>query len=84
MSITLSKEEAEVLKEAAISENKANLLELELLSNGRFCLKGSEEVISDLRECCGEYLQIVGFDINYEPTSKGKILEYLIDKLDQD
>ncbi len=35
----------------------------------------------DLRETCADQLPIEGFDKNYEPNEKGRILESLIDKL---
>ena len=34
-----------------------------------------------LRDECGERLQQVGFDEHYVPTSEGRVLETLIDKL---
>lgn len=36
---------------------------------------------SVLRDLCGEKLQIVGFDEDYNITKEGKFLEDLIDKL---
>ena len=35
----------------------------------------------DLRELCSDYLTEVGFDKDYEPNAKGKLLESLVDKL---
>ncbi len=41
----------------------------------------SLDVADEIRDLCGEQLQLVGFDENYQPTPEGKILESLIDKL---
>ena len=40
----------------------------------------SEEQAEEIRELCGEELQIAGFDEKYELTPEGEILESLIDK----
>lgn len=34
-----------------------------------------------LRDRCGERLQVYGFGSKYEPTTEGRLLEDLIDKL---
>lgn len=34
-----------------------------------------------LRDLCGDWLQMYGFDENYNPTKEGEMLENLIDKL---
>jgi len=41
----------------------------------------SDEMADELRDLCAERLDTHGFDIEYSPTSVGKILEDLIDKL---
>ncbi|MGL4426379.1 MAG: hypothetical protein ACRCUQ_01295 [Alphaproteobacteria bacterium] len=50
-----------------------------LLSKMTLCL--TEEEFSELRDLCGEKLQICGFDEAYNPTDEGLLLEKLIDKL---
>ena len=40
----------------------------------------SEDQANEIRDSCGEQLQIAGFDEKYELTSEGEILESLIDK----
>ena len=40
----------------------------------------SEDQASEIRDLCGEQLQIAGFDERYELTPEGEILESLIDK----
>jgi len=40
----------------------------------------TDEEADSLRDACGEQLQRVGFDKDYEPTDEGTILEDLIDK----
>jgi hypothetical protein len=40
----------------------------------------SEAQTEEIRDLCGEQLQIVGFDEKYQLTPEGEILESLIDK----
>jgi hypothetical protein len=40
----------------------------------------SEDQANEIRDLCGEQLQIAGFGEKYELTSEGKILESLVDK----
>lgn len=40
----------------------------------------SEDLANEIRDLCGEQLQIAGFDEKYELTPEGEILESLIDK----
>ncbi len=40
----------------------------------------TDEEADELRDLCGEQLQIIGFDEKYGLTEEGKILEALIDK----
>ncbi len=40
----------------------------------------SEEQADEIRDLCGERLQIAGFDKDYALTQEGEILEDLIDK----
>jgi hypothetical protein len=46
----------------------------------KYSLKISEDQADEIRDLCGEQLQIIGFDKKYELTSEGKILESLVDK----
>ncbi len=41
----------------------------------------SEDHADELRDCCTDRLDEIGFDESYEPTEDGKKLEALIDKL---
>jgi hypothetical protein len=45
-----------------------------------FLLNISEEQADEIRDLCGDQLQLVGFDERYEPTTEGLILESLMDK----
>ena len=40
----------------------------------------SEGQADEIRDLCGDQLQLVGFDEKYAPTPEGKILEDLVDK----
>lgn len=48
--------------------------------NNDYKIKVTEEESDEIRDLCGEQLQIKGFDINYKPNQEGVILEKLIDK----
>lgn len=48
--------------------------------NTLFLLKMSDSLASEIRDLCGVQLQRVGFDVNYDPTPEGVILEDLIDR----
>ncbi len=41
----------------------------------------SEDQADELRDCCTDRLDEIGFDKNYELTDNGKKLEDLVDKL---
>jgi hypothetical protein len=41
----------------------------------------TEDETDDIRDLCGEKLQVSGFDLDYNPNEVGKRLESLIDKL---
>lgn len=40
----------------------------------------SEDQADEIRDLCGEQLQLVGFDEKYDLTLEGKLLEDLVDK----
>lgn len=66
--------------DAARSANIESMVRLEKRPDQSVLLASDEEA-DELRNACGDYLQIVGFDETYEPTEIGKYLERLIDKL---
>lgn len=41
----------------------------------------TDDQADELRDCCTDRLDKCGFDESYEPTTEGKKLESLIDKL---
>lgn len=45
-----------------------------------YMLNISEDQADEIRDLCGEQLQLVGFDEKYDPTPEGKLLEDLVDK----
>lgn len=49
--------------------------------NNHLQMRISPNEADEIRDLCGEQLQLVGFDEKYQPTPEGKILESLIDKL---
>lgn len=48
--------------------------------NNHLQMRISTNEADEIRDLCGEQLQLVGFDEKYQPTPEGKILESLIDK----
>jgi len=78
-----------------LSEFEFNYINTNLLKKNKltkqlfFCKKNhdiysllmSEDEADEIRDLCGEQLQIIGFNQDYELTCEGKILESLIDKL---
>ena len=78
MKIQLTEEEYNfLLQNNFINENlKKNLGNID----SNYNLTIEEEQADAIRDECGEYLQIVGFDKHDNPTPKGIILERLIDK----
>jgi len=79
MKIKLNKKEAEILKEA-LSNVNYRFDFLNFHEKEQLCLPISKNQADEIRDICAEYLQVVGFDENYCPTEKGKLLESLIDK----
>lgn len=79
MQFKLTYEELIVLREAVDKLNLRNLLLNKDANN--VTLDISEDDAIDLRDACGDYLLTDGFDEDYKPNAKGKILENLIDKL---
>lgn len=47
-------------------------------------LEGAGHALARLREGCGDMLNRIGFDENYNPNASGKMLEDLIDRLFKD
>ncbi|PQL91272.1 hypothetical protein [Apibacter adventoris] len=81
MIIKLSKNQFDYLHYSLAEENEALILKLNQVSkeNRFFILEVDEETADEIRDWAANELQIKGFDINYELTPEGKILEDLID-----
>lgn len=75
-----NKEYSYIHKAKFLDENYRKLFSFPQKENTDYVLKFSEDQVDELRDLCGEQLQVVGFDENYELTEEGKILESLIDK----
>jgi len=48
--------------------------------NNVYVLSLDEDEADEIRDCCGDHLQEVGFDEEYKPTETGALLEAMIDK----
>ena len=81
LKIELDRNEYNYLCQASFLEDDyRKLLYSSQQQDHRFELNISENQADEIRDLCGEQLQIAGFDENYELNSEGKILESLIDK----
>lgn len=74
------KEHSYIFQTSFLPENFRSMLSAVKHQNDVYLLKVSEEHADEIRDLCGEQLQIVGFDEKYKLTQEGKILESLIDK----
>jgi len=45
-----------------------------------YLIEVSDDQADEIRDLCGEHLQVAGFDEHYELSSEGRILESLVDK----
>ncbi|MBI2518848.1 MAG: hypothetical protein HYV97_00445 [Bdellovibrio sp.] len=79
MKVKLSKEEVILLQVVAKLHGISNL-DIVPMEN-IFILNVDLENTNKLRDYVSDRLLESGFDIDYNPTSEGKILERLIDKL---
>jgi hypothetical protein len=78
----LNKQEYAYLCQALfIQERHRQLLLSAQEVSSKHVIHVSEDQANEIRDLCGEQLQIVGFDESYELTPEGEILEALIDKL---
>ena len=75
MIIQVSPYERELLLSCAETEDLTRTM---VLDQQR--LVGSTEQIEALRGACTEALARIGFDVSYELTAEGRVLEDLIDK----
>ncbi|WP_250624387.1 hypothetical protein [Pinirhizobacter soli] len=76
MIIRVSPYERELLLTCPETEDLTRTMVLDQQS-----LVGSEEQVDALRDACSEALQRIGFDVSYDLTAEGRVLEDLIDKL---
>lgn len=81
--INLNTEEYTYLKKAEFLKNslKEKLIPLEEKNRDSFQITLIDDQIVELEEAVSTQLQKVGFDIDYNPTKEGKLLEGLIDKI---
>ena len=76
MIIRVSPYERELLLTCPETEDLTRTMVLDQQS-----LVGTEEQVDALRDACSEALQRIGFDVSYDLTAEGRVLEDLIDKL---
>jgi hypothetical protein len=81
LKIKLSKPEYTYLCQAAFIQkrHRESLFSAQQISDDHL-ISVSEDQANEIRDLCGEQLQIAGFDEKYELTPEGEILESLIDK----
>lgn len=81
LKIELNRNEYNYLCQASFLDDKyRKLLFSGQQADGKYLIKVSEDQADEIRDLCGEQLQITGFDEKYELTYEGKILESLQDK----
>lgn len=81
MNITLREEEhAFLLTQSSLPSNLLSVIRQAKLNDKSWSLELTEIHADALRDFCGERLQDIGFDENYQTTQAGRILENLIDK----
>ena len=83
MKIHLLQTQREFLIDEVINGKETLLSTIEKASfcNGKYEVDISSDIADEIRDLCAEQLQRVGFDKEYELTSKGRELEELIDIL---
>jgi len=79
LKVKLNSKQYDFLKEYLATE-RADLFEY-FKKNDNLSFEINEDVAVELRDWAGEKLQKEGFDINYQPNEKGKILEEFEDLL---
>ena len=81
MKIALNKNEYAYLCQASFLPSRLrDALSFIEKSKDTYSLTISEDQANEIRDLCGEQVQIAGFDEKYEPTQEGGILEDLIDR----
>ena len=82
MNVKLNREEFEYLYQGNFMTHELleKITKAFLIENDFYLLEISDEDADTIRDICGEQLQKVGFDGDYNPTREGNILERLIDK----
>lgn len=79
--IELNKNEYSYLCESTfLDEKHKDLLFSGQLNDNNYLIRVTENQADEIRDLCGEQLQLVGFNEEYILTEEGKILESLIDK----
>jgi len=80
--IQLSSSEVEYLREASfLPPHLAEIVRsAQLASDGSFSLHVSREVAEGFRSALTDQLAKTGFDVDYEVTGEGRMLEELIDR----
>lgn len=81
MIIKLNKNQFDYLSYSLAEEHEALRLRLKQINkeNQFIIIEIDEETADEIRDWAGDKLQRKGFNINYELTSEGKVLEKLID-----
>ncbi|MCE6987852.1 hypothetical protein [Dyadobacter sp. CY323] len=82
MTVKLKKEEFDYLSNSLLTENEDLYSKLQFSARGSFFfVEVSKEIVDEVHEWAMDELQRIGFDINYDLTKEGKILQGLVDTL---
>jgi hypothetical protein len=80
MIVKLNKEQLDYLNDSLFGKRDASGLNFQINEKkGSILIEIDESMADKIRDWAGDALQKKGFDINYELTREGKLLESLID-----
>ena len=79
--VTLNREDYTYLCHATFLHDELKKILLSATrSSDHYLINLSDDASEEIRDLCGEQLQLAGFNEKYELTSEGQTLERLIDK----
>jgi len=79
MIVKLTKKQLDYLSYHLSEEQEILRLKLQIRKEAQFIIDVDEDTADEIRDWASDKLQKKGFDVNYELTDEGKILEELID-----
>lgn len=85
MKVKLKKDEFDYINYSLLAGNEALHSKLQFSTRGSFFfIDVSDDIVENLHDWAMEELQKNGFDVNYDLTHEGKILQELVDALNEE